>query len=200
MKCNMHLPRTGFQYQVLDNEMARLFWGIIPVERVAALFYYEAGAESAHILYGLKYEGNEEIGLVMGRMMAKELLPTGFFDGIDLLVAIPLSRKRQRQRGYNQSLLLAQGIGEVTGLKVGHKVVRRTQFQQSQTKMDLWERRKNVEGVFQLVEGERIRGKHILLIDDVVTTGATVSACARELLQVEGVKVSILSLGFAKSM
>lgn len=195
----MHLPRTGFQYQPHDNGMARMFWGVIPVERAAALFFYEAGSASANILYELKYQGAEEVGRVMGRMMARELLPAAFFEDIDLLVPVPLSKKRQRQRGYNQSMLLAQGISEVTGLEISRQVVRRTVFLQSQTKMDFWERRKNVEGVFQLLDGEQLAGKHVLLIDDVVTTGATMTACARELLKTEGVKISILSLGFAKS-
>lgn len=194
--CNMHLPRTGFQYQPFDNIMARLFWGIIPIERAAALFYYMAGSKPANILYDLKYHDHPEIGREMGVMMAQEFGEAGFFEGIDLLVPVPLARNRQRHRGYNQSLELAKGISCVTGVPIASQVVHRTVFKQSQTQMQRRERQENVEGVFVLTDAEALRGKHILLIDDVVTTGATMMACGRELLKAEGVKLSLLSLGF----
>ncbi len=197
--CNLHLPRTGYQLSAYDNPMARLFWGIIPVERVAALFYYEASSRTSNILYDLKYHDHPEIGREMGRLMAREFMAADFFDGIDLIVPVPLAKKRQRQRGYNQSMELARGISEVTGLPIYNQIVRRTRFVKSQTQMGRQERMENVADVFEAKDLNAIRGRHILLVDDVVTTGATMTACAREILKTEGVRVSLLALGFAKS-
>ena len=198
-KCNLHLPRTGFQRDLYENPLAKTFWGQIPTERAFALFFYEAHAETANILYQMKYKNNPEIGTVMGRMMARELQKSDFFEGIDAIVPIPLAKKRQRQRGYNQSEMLATGVSEITGLPIYNKVVKRTTFEGSQTNRGRWERNENVEKVFQLTDSEALHGKHILIIDDVVTTGATIIACAKELSKAEDVRFSILALGFAKS-
>ena len=198
-KCNLHLPRTDFHQDPYENEMAKLFWHQIPVERVTALFYYESHAETANILYELKYKNHPEVGEVMGRLMAKELQPSGFFDGIDGIVPIPLAKKRQRQRGYNQSLEIARGISAITSLSIYNKVVRRKAFEGSQTNKGRWERNENVEGVFELKDASAIQGKHLLMVDDVVTTGATVIACVQELCKADNVKVSVIALGFSKS-
>ena len=198
-KCNFHLPRTGFQQDPYENEMAKLFWHQIPIERATALFYYEAHSETANILYELKYKNRPDIGEVMGRLVAKELQPSGFFDGIDGIVPIPLAKKRQRQRGYNQSQEIACGISEITNLPIYDKAVRRNVFEGSQTNKGRWERNENVEKVFEMTDETAIQGKHLLIIDDVVTTGATVIACAKELCKAGNVKVSVLALGFAKS-
>ena len=198
-KCNFHLPRTGFQQDPYENEMAKLFWHQIPIERATALFYYEAHSETANILYELKYKNRPDIGEVVGRLVAKELQPSGFFDGIDGIVPIPLAKKRQRQRGYNQSQEIACGISEITNLPIYNKAVRRNVFEGSQTNKGRWERNENVEKVFEMTDETAIRGKHLLIIDDVVTTGATVIACAKELCKAGNVKVSVLALGFAKS-
>ena len=198
-RCNFHLPRTGFHLNPYENEMAKMFWHLLPIERATALFYYESHSETANILYELKYKGHPEIGEVMGRIIAKELLPSGFFDGIDGIVPVPLAKKRQRQRGYNQSLEIARGISETTSLPIYHKVVKRKAFEDSQTHKGRWERNENVEGVFELKDPNAIQGKHLLIIDDVVTTGATVISCAKELCKAGNIKVSVLALGFAKS-
>jgi outer membrane protein OmpA-like peptidoglycan-associated protein len=113
--------------------MAKLFWAQIPIERAAALFYYEAHSETANIIYMLKYKNHPEIGGVMGRMTAKELQINGFFDGIDGIVPVPLAKKRLHQRGYNQSMEIAKGVSEITGLPIYNKVVRRNAFEGSQT-------------------------------------------------------------------
>ena len=198
-KCNLHLPRTDFHQDPYENEMAKLFWHQIPVERATALLYYESHAETANILYELKYKNHPEVGEVMGRLMAKELKPSGFFDGIDGIVPIPLAKKRQRQRGYNQSLEIARGISAITSLSIYNKVVRRKAFEGSQTNKGRWERNENVEGVFELKDASAIQGKHLLMVDDVVTTGATVIACVQELCKADNVKVSVIALGFSKS-
>lgn len=198
-KCNFHLPRTDFHRDAYENEMAKIFWGRIPIERAAAFFYYEPHAEVANIIYDLKYRNHPEIGTVIGRMMAKELQLYGFFDGINEIIAVPLAKKRLRQRGYNQSGEIARGVSEVTGLPICKKAVRRSVFEGSQTSKDRWERNENVERVFELIDAETIKGKHLLLIDDVVTTGATIIACVTQLMKAGGVRISVLSLGFAKS-
>ena len=197
-KCYLHLPRTDFDNDLYENVMAKLFWGQIKLEKATALFYYEAHAETAKILYELKYKNHPEIGVVMGRMMAKELMRSGLFDDIDAIVPVPLAKKREWQRGYNQSLELAKGVSEVTGLPIANLVIRRTKFVGSQTQRGRWERNENVAHVFELVD-ENISGQHLLLIDDVVTTGATIIACAKEMQKASNVKISVLALGFAKS-
>ena len=197
-KCYLHLPRTDFANDLYENVMAKLFWGQIKLEKATALFYYEPHAETAQILYELKYKNHPEIGAVMGRMMAKELMKSGLFEDIDALVPVPLAKKRERERGYNQSLELAKGVSEVTGLPIANLVIRRTKFVGSQTKRGRWERNENVEHVFELVD-DNISDQHLLLIDDVVTTGATVIACAKEMQKASNVKISVLALGFAKS-
>lgn len=198
-KCYLHLPRTDFGHDLYENVMAKLFWGQMAIEKATALFYYEPHAETAQILYEMKYKNHPEIGVVMGRMMAKELMRSGLFEGIDAIVPVPLARKRERQRGYNQSLELARGVSEVTGLPIANKVVRRTKFVGSQTQRGRWERNENVEDVFELVDSDSISGKHLLLIDDVVTTGATIIACAQEMRKASNVKFSVLALGYSKS-
>ncbi len=198
-KCNFHLPRTGFHHHAYDNEMAKLFWAQIPIEKATAFFYYEAHAETANIIYELKYKNHPEIGNIVGRMLAKEIQPSGFFDGIDGIVPVPLAKKRLRQRGYNQSMEIAQGVSEMTGLPIYKKVVRRNSFKGSQTNKGRWDRQENVEHVFELTDAIAVSNKHLLLIDDVITTGATCIACAKALCQSGNIRISILALGFAKS-
>ncbi len=197
--CNLHLPRTGFQTHADDNQMVRMLWGLMPVERATALFYYAPGTQTTHILEALKYNDQPEIGIMMGRLMAQELKDSGFFDGIDLIIPIPLARSRQRQRGYNQCTMLARGVSKVTGIPVVESVVVRERFEKSQTRLNRWERLENVDGLFALCDPQSLRGKHVLLIDDVMTTGATVCACSKPLQQVEGLRISVLTLAFAKS-
>lgn len=196
--CNLHLPRTNFQKNPYDNNMAKLFWARIPVERVAAFFYYEPHSEVCRIVHSFKYMNNPENAEYMGRMVAAEYQLSNFFDSIDGIVPIPLSRKRQLKRGYNQSYEIARGVSDITGIPIINKVVKRRTFKKSQTKTHFWERFENVEDVFQLINGDAINGKHILLIDDVITTGATVISCAKEMKKCGDIKFSILSIGFTR--
>lgn len=196
--CMLHLPRTTFQFSAEDNTVAQLFWGLLPVERAASLIYYEPHSEMAQLVYELKYHGRPDIGEDMGRLMAYEMQLARFFDGIDVLLPVPLSKKRLRQRGYNQSEMLARGVSEVTGLPVVTKALRREHFQKSQTLLNRQERRENVEGTFILKRPELLEGKHVLLIDDICTTGATLLACGEAMRAVNGIRISILTLGFTK--
>ena len=131
-------------------------------------------------------------------MIAEEWGDTGFFEGIDLIVPVPLAKERQRQRGYNQSLHIARGIGSVTRLPIVTNAVSREQFVESQTQKDRWQRNENVKDVFYLKNPAPLQDKHVLLIDDVITTGATIVECGKQLMQAGGIRISVLSLGFAK--
>lgn len=197
--CTLHLPVTNYYLSPLDNPMARLFWGLFPIERASALFFYEPKASTRELIYDLKYRGYPMIGEEMGALIARHYQPAGFFEGVDAIIPVPLTRRRRWQRGYNQSEMLARGIREVTGLPILTDVLKRTSFKGSQTKRNQWERRENVDGVFRLVRPDDIRGKHILLIDDIITTGATIVACADELCKAGDVKISVLSLGLTKA-
>lgn len=183
----------------MDNPMARLMWGKFAIERACALYYYEPKSEMAEIVYSLKYRNRPELGRIIGQVMAQRLQPKMFFDGIDALVPVPLSKQRQRERGYNQAEELTRGLSETTKIPIYNKVVRRTAFATSQTHLNANERLENVEHVFQLVDAQKIAHKHLLLVDDVITTGSTITACARELQKAPDVKISVLTLGFSKS-
>ena len=196
--CLFHLPRTDFHQKPLDNPMAQLFWGLAPIEKAAALFYYHPHSETAQLVYRLKYNNRPDIGEDMGRVMVCELQAADFFSDIDVLLPVPLASKRLRQRGYNQSEQLAIGISDITHLPIASKVLRRKHFQQSQTTLNRWQRQENVTDTFQLKEEHLLQGKHVLLIDDICTTGATLISCANTLKDIEGIRISVLTLGFTK--
>ena len=196
--CLFHLPRTDFHQKPLDNPMAQLFWGLAPIEKAAALFYYHPHSETAQLVYRLKYNNRPDIGEDMGRMMANELQAADFFSDIDVLLPVPLASKRLRQRGYNQREQLAIGISDITHLPIVSKALRRKHFQQSQTTLNRWQRQENVTDTFQLKDGHLLQGKHVLLIDDICTTGATLIACTNVLKTIEGIRISVLTLGFTK--
>lgn len=194
--CNLHMPRTYHSAKAKDNEMAKLFWVQIPIERAAALMHYEAHSKMSRIVYALKYGNHPEIGITIGRMMANEFDDNNFFDGIDCIIPMPISKGRKRDRGYNQSEEIAKGISELTHIEVKCNVVRRKVFAGSQTEKNKWERKDNVKGVFQLIKPEEIQNKHVLIVDDVVTTGSTILSLAKELMKAGDIKISVASIGF----
>jgi ComF family protein len=193
-----HLPRTNYHQRPLENPMAQLFWKLTSIQKAAALVYYQPHSEMAQLVYRLKYDNRPDIGEDMGRVMAHEMPRSDFFSDIDVLLPVPLARKRYRQRGYNQSEQLAIGISSVTGLPIVNKALRRNAFQQSQTSLNRWQRQENVADTFELHDDSQLRNRHVLLIDDVCTTGATLIACAHALQDIEGIRISVLTLGFTK--
>lgn len=198
MACNWHLPRTHFQEHPKDNEMTKRFWMLMPIENAAALFFYYAHSASTNIMLQFKYNGMWNIAEDMGRITANEFMGYGFFNGIDAIVPVPITKKRKMKRGYNQSYHIALGVSSVTGLPVIADAVERTTFTESQTRKSYMERRENVKDAFKLKNGKHVRGKHILIVDDVVTTGSTVLSCAQELLKGGAKTFSVLSIGYTK--
>ena len=196
--CHLRMPLTNFANNPYDNPMARLFWGQFPIQKAAAYFYYLPQSDTSRLIYDMKYHHQPDLCENMGCLVAKEVDRHHFFEDINAIVPMPVTRQRQRQRGYNQSMEIARGISDAVSLPIFHKVIKRIHFDTSQTKMKGWERLENVENVFQLTAPETVKNKHLLLVDDIVTTGATVRACAQELCKADNVQISILSLGFTK--
>lgn len=195
--CNINLPRTGY-HLMEDNPVEKLFWGKIPLERATSFFFYRKGSDFRQILHQLKYGGQKNIGAIMGRYMAAELQESGFFEDIDVIVPVPLHKKKQRLRGYNQSEWIARGIATVTGIPIDTESVVRHKNTETQTSKSSLERWENVNGIFKLHHAESLAGKHILIVDDVLTTGATTVECASCLTEIEGVRISVLTLAIAE--
>lgn len=195
--CNINLPRTNYHLQK-DNLVEQLFWGKIPLERATSFFFYRKGSDFRQILHQLKYGGQKEIGAIMGRYMASELTVSGFFEGIDVIIPVPLHKRKQRIRGYNQSEWIARGISAVTGICIDTEVIVRRKHTDTQTRKSTFERWENVDGIFELHHAESLKGKHLLVVDDVLTTGATTVACASRLMEIEGVRISVLTLAVAE--
>lgn len=195
--CNINLPRTNYHLQK-DNQVEQLFWGKIPLERATSFFFYRKGSDFRQILHQLKYGGQKEIGAIMGRYMASELTVSGFFEGIDVIIPVPLHKRKQRIRGYNQSEWIARGISAVTGICIDTEVIVRRKHTDTQTRKSTFERWENVDGIFELHHAESLKGKHLLVVDDVLTTGATTVACASRLMEIEGVRICVLTLAVAE--
>ena len=196
--CLLSVPRTGFASDPYENPMARLYYGRLPVERVAAWAFYSPDNISSRMVKTLKYHGLPALGDLLGRIMGAELQKHHFFDGIDVLMPIPLAPTRLHERGYNQSRHIAQGLSLATGIPIADGVVVRTEFKGSQTRLAHADRQKNVDDVFLLKAPDAVAGSHVLIVDDVVTTGATTMSFGRELLKINDVKASILALTFTK--
>ncbi len=167
------------------------------IEKAAAFSFYNKGSRIRNLIHNLKYKGIKEIGYELGRVYGLSLKSSGFTADIDLIIPVPLHPTKKRIRGFNQSDTISTGIADVTGLPVDTTSLVRTAVSATQTKRSRYERWTNVEGIFHVTDPEIIRGRHILLVDDVITTGSTIESCANELLKVEGVRVSVVALAFA---
>lgn len=194
--CLLLLPKTNYHLQP-DNRLEEFFAGRIPFERAAAFAYFLKGGSLQHIIHELKYNQNPEIGRFIGGLCGENIKNSPFAKAIDLLVPVPLHTKRLKQRGYNQSLKICEGISDVTGIPIDAETLIRTVNNPSQTKNARFDRWKNVENIFCVAHPEVFSGKHILLVDDVVTTGSTIESCIKELIKSEGCRVSIYAIGVA---
>ena len=198
-QCLKELPRTGFEKHE-HNPVAAIFYGRIPLQHAFSWLFYTRGSLSQMLIQQVKYRSNLELGRYLGSIMAEAMLEANLFNDVDALVPLPLNRKKLARRGYNQSMLICEGMSEVLGKPVETVAVIRSKFTQTQTKKNRLQRWLNVEQVFDLKEAHAIEGKHVLLVDDVITTGATMEACGQVLLQVPGLKLSLASLAMASKL
>lgn len=193
LRCLQELHPTQFTTYA-NNPVEKKFTGRIPIEKATAQFYFSKSSVLQQIIFNFKYGGNLLLGKQLGRSMGNSFVQSERFNGIDLLVPVPLAPQKQRKRGFNQSAILCHGISEITGWPVQETVVQRLTANTTQTRKDRVRRWENVEGIFGITSGESLQNKHVLLIDDVITTGATLEACAQALLTISGLKISIATL------
>ena len=194
-KCLHRLPETHF-FSSPANPIEKLFYGRLPVTHAATAWYFTKDSLLQHLLIQLKYKGNKEAGYFLGRMMGYLLMKADRFHDIDVLVPLPLNEKKAYIRGYNQAALICKGIAEIWHLPVLENAVMRTKFTETQTHQNRTSRWQNMEGVFAVTDIPALQNKHILLIDDVITTGATLEACGSVILGVEGVVLSIAAAAY----
>lgn len=195
LECINDLPHTHFAQQV-DNPIEKIFWGRIAIASAMSELYFSKGSIVQNLIHEFKYKGNSKVGYYLGNLIGKSLLASNRFNNIDALIPIPLFKKKEMKRGYNQSEILCEGIAAKVNLPVIKQNVVRTIPTQTQTKKSRTERWKNVDKTFQVLNPALLAGKHILLVDDVITTGATLEACASSIIQ-EGTQVSIATLAMA---
>ena len=194
--CLYNMPRTNFHLDH-DNFMAQIFWGRVEIEKAAALYYFEKGGKCRKVLHQIKYRGNRELAFYLGTIYGSELSRAGMFKDTDTIIPVPLHLSREKKRGFNQSEWFARGLAEILCIPVLDQVLLRTVGTETQTRKSRIERWDNVSESFRVRYGNMIENKHILLVDDVITTGATLESCATVLLEIPGVKVSILTLAYA---
>ena len=196
MKCWFDLPVNNFHREP-DNKVAQLFWGRVQIENAASFFNYRKGSNYQKLIHFIKYKGLKELGYEAGLRYGNVLTESEPFRAVDVIVPVPLHPRKHRQRGYNQSEWIARGLAEPLKKPVSVGNLFRKLHSSTQTRKNRYERWQNVEGIFGINYPDDFSGKHILLVDDVVTTGSTLEASAFQLLKINDTRVSIATLGFA---
>jgi ComF family protein len=193
INCLYTLPKVEPHHK---EEIEKSFWGKADIERATSFMYYRKGSPYNALMHKLKYDNSPEIGTRLAEMAAKELLESDFFDGITRIVPLPLSKKKMRKRGYNQSEYIAKGLSNITGIPIDTCLVKRDIANETQTHKNRDERWENVKGIFSVNTVENMEQEHILLVDDILTTGATLCSCASSLKNHCKCKMSILTLAY----
>jgi ComF family protein len=194
--CMYHLPKTNFHLDQ-DNPVARLFWGKVRIHSATAFYRFEKGGKVQRLVHNLKYRGQKEVGTVIGRNLAFALKESEKFNAANAIVPVPLHPKKLAARGYNQSDFFALGLSEILGAELITGNLKRVYATESQTRKARFERWKNVGTVFTVANPDKFRDKHVLLVDDVITTGSTLESSAKKILEIPGTRVSIAAIAYA---
>lgn len=196
LRCHASLPATSFHLYPA-NPVENIFRGRLPLVNATAQYYFTKQSAMQHLMHQLKYRGNKDLGLYLGRLMGHALAETDRFASVDALIPLPLFPAKEKKRGYNQATVLCEGLAAVLKKPVIKDAVIRTTYTESQTQKNRVQRWQNMEGRFALTKPAAVEGLHLLLVDDVVTTGATLEACGNELLEANNVRLSIATLCFS---
>ena len=190
------MPYTNY-WNHPENPVEQLFWGRVKVERAVSFLFFEKGSIFQHLFHELKYNGKKELGILFGRLFGKKLTESNFDNTIDVIVPVPLHKSRQRKRGYNQSEQIAIGISESLKKPVCNHLLIRQIASKTQTRRSRYERWQNVEGIFKCTDQQFLENKHVLIVDDVITTGATTEALIQEIAGINNIKISVATLAIA---
>ncbi len=193
IKCTNDLPHTGFD-KYAHNKIERIFYGRVLITAAHSELYFAKGELVQQLIHEFKYKGNKEIGLYLSRIMANNMINSSRFSNIDYLIPLPLFAKKEFMRGFNQAEIICDGMSEIMNIPVLTKNVIRKQYTETQTKKHRTERWENVAESFKINDPEVLHNKHVLLVDDVITTGATLEACAQVMQNIPGIKISIATL------
>lgn len=196
LECDYHLPRANFHTEE-NNKFTEKFWGRLPVVAGASMYYFNGSEPIKNLIHALKYKGKTKIGEHVGCLLGRRISYTPAFQEIDTVLPIPLHPRKQLKRGYNQSDSFAKGLAKTLNTDCQDDLLSRKVDTKSQTTMNVQERMENVENIFKVEQPEKLINKHVLLVDDVITTGATLEACAKEILKIEGAKVSMATIAYA---
>lgn len=195
-RCRLHLPLTDF-HNDRENLVAKQFWGKTDLNAATSLLFFNKGSIVQNLLHKLKYTGHRQVGHELGKILGFQMNDSELFSGIDYIIPIPLHPKKQKKRGYNQSDFIAGGVSEAMNIPVHHNAVVRLIHSETQTRKSRFDRWENVNSIFHVAKPNDLMGKHILIVDDVVTTGSTLEACANQVLQLRDTKVSVATIACA---
>lgn len=196
LPCLYDIPKTNFHLEK-DNPIEKRFWGKVPIFRATSYFFFYKGSAFQKVLHSLKYQGEKEIGISLGRYAGVDIIQSPDFSSIDFIIPVPLHPDKLKKRGYNQSEWLAKGLSKSMNKPVDTTHLIRTKANVSQTNKNVYERYENTSGIFQLTNHTVFSGKHVLIVDDVLTTGSTLEACAQSLLSTENITISLFTLALA---
>ncbi len=194
--CRLHLPKTNFHLEA-ENPIVKQFWGKVNVNAAAAYYYFSKGEKVQHLIHQLKYRGKKEVGNFVGEAYGIDLKQAGLFTNAEIVVPVPLHPSKFRKRGYNQSDFFGEGISKAMKIPFSADALKRNLATETQTRKHRYERFENVDRVFEISKPGLLKGKHVLLVDDVITTGSTLTACAEAILELPGTTVSIVAMAYA---
>ena len=194
--CYTNLPKTNFHKQA-RNPVDALFYGRTPLLLASSFYLFTKKGGIQKILHAIKYKHNKDLAVLVGNWYAEDLKTNDIISKADFIIPVPLHSKKFKIRGYNQSEEFAEGLAEGLKIPLNTSVLIRKEFTETQTKKNKYERWENVEDVFELIVPETFKNKDIVLVDDVITTGATIEACCQLLQQIEGIQISVLSIAYA---
>lgn len=194
--CKLNLPKSNY-HCTIDSELGRTFSGRVPLVNAGSYYLYEKSGKIQKILHSIKYEEQKELGEHLGLMYGSDLAKQESFKEVELIMPVPLHKKKLSARGFNQSEWFAKGLAKSLEKEMDVSSLERVVDTATQTKKRKFQRWENVEGIFKLTPEAKLANKHVLLVDDVITTGATIEACWMALRHVPGIKVSVASIAFA---
>ena len=198
VECRHQLPLTQ-HHQIKDNYIAKKFYGILPVEFNAAMLYFHKDGIAQNLIHNLKYRGHQEIGSFLGKWYGNDLKQAATKHQFSEIIPVPLHKKRLQERGFNQVTTFCKALSEELQIDFNETLLYRNIYSKTQTKKNKEARTEVKNSLFDVIFTEKDSGKHFLLVDDVITSGATLEACAKALLKIPDVKISIITIAYSES-